>query len=96
VTVSPSDDGLGRLLGVLPREAPPDVPLERILGRVAARRRNLAMAGVGAATAVLLLALLLSSDTPEPPVHLHLKVINILEPPPASRAAEEPPEVHLP
>jgi len=87
------DDGLGRLLEALPREAPPDIPAEAFLRRLAWRRLRLGALCV-ALLGVPLLALLLLRREPEPPVNLHLSVVNVGGP--IETPTQDPPEVNLP
>jgi hypothetical protein len=80
---------LDSLLGGIPREPAPEIPLESLLDRASAgRRRVLALSGVGLA-ALLLLAVSLSDSAPEPPVHLNLRVINV-EPQEDENAQDQP------
>lgn len=73
-------DEVGRLLSQLPRERPPEIPIDAILRRLAARRR----AVVALAVAVLAAGvLLLVRPAPRPPVHLPLRVVDV-EPPEGS------------
>ena len=87
------DDGLRRLLEGLSREAPPDIPAEALLRRLAWRRLRIAAAGL-ALLGVPPLALLLLRPEREPPVNLHLRVVNIGEP--IDAPTQDPPEVNLP
>jgi len=70
-------DDLGRLLSGIPREAAPDIPVERLLQRAAGARR---MAVALMATGILVLtglAVALTREQVEAPVHLDLRVIEI-------------------
>jgi hypothetical protein len=70
-------DDLGRLLGGIPREAAPDIPVERLLQRAAGARRTavaLMAAGILAATG---LTVARTREQVEAPVHLDLRVIEI-------------------
>jgi len=82
------DDGLERLLRRLERQPPPDVPLESILERWQRhRRKGWALGGFGVAAALLAGAILLSGPR-EPPVHVHLQIVDV----PAADLADEAPD----
>jgi hypothetical protein len=87
------DDGLRRLLEGLSREMPPDIPAEALFRRLAWRRLRIVALCLGL-LGVLLLALLLLRPEPEPPVNLHLRVVNVGEP--IEAPTQDPPEVNLP
>ncbi|HEX5136169.1 MAG TPA: hypothetical protein VFY93_04295 [Planctomycetota bacterium] len=89
----PEDDGLFRLLGSLPREGPPPIPVERLFRRLLWRRVR-AGAAVLAAVAIPLGVFLATRDTGEPPVNLKLRVVDV--PDPAELPARDPPELNLP
>jgi len=69
------------MLSRLPRQEPPSVSLEEILerGRRQRQRRLLIGGGVATAAAALVLLLALWTGSPEPPVHLDLNVVDVLE-----------------
>ncbi len=87
------DDDFLRLLESLPRQGAPEIPVERLLRRLAWRRARLVGLGL-LAVAVPLLALLLLHGEPEPPVNLNLKVVDIDAPP--DLPSRDPPELNLP
>ena len=87
------DDGLRRILEGLSRETPPEIPVETLLRRLAWRRLRIASVCF-ALLAVPLLALLLLRLEPEPPVNLHLRVVNVGGP--LEAPTQDPPEVNLP
>ncbi|MHC4941208.1 MAG: hypothetical protein ACYTHK_19920 [Planctomycetota bacterium] len=68
---------LDRLLGGIPREPAPEIPLESLFERASASRRRVVVLGSVAAAAVLLLAVGFSRPAPEPPVHLDLRVVHV-------------------
>lgn len=71
------DEGLLRMLRRVERHPPPDVPLEGIFERMQRRRRRgWALGGLGVA-AVLLIGALLVSGEREPPVHVHLQIVDV-------------------
>ena len=70
-------DRLERLLRGIPREPAPEIPLETLFDRAAATRWRLFGLGAIAAAATLLLALLLTEEPREAPVHLRLKVVTM-------------------
>ena len=76
------------MLSRLPRQDPPSLSLDELLerGRCQRRRRLLIGGGVATAAAALILLLALWTGSPEPPVHLDLNVVDVLE--------EEAVEVH--
>ena len=80
VPIQPGSDGaLERLLRSLGRAEPPEVPLEAILERWAARRRRgLALGGLVAAGLLLASALLLlSKPETDVPVHLQIRLVDV-------------------
>ena len=78
-----SDEGFGQALRSLPRHAPPPAPLEAILSRWHWRRRRAVAAVTVALAAGLLLAIALPREAPEPPRHLRIRIVDVVEPPPA-------------
>ena len=78
MTLVPRDprDGLDRLLRDIPREEPPEIPLDAVLERLgAARRRSFAFGALAVAAAALTL-ILLPRGEPAPPVHLPVHVVD--------------------
>ena len=78
-----SDNWMRDLTARLPREDPPELSLQAIvdLGRRRARKRATVFGGIVASTA-LLLAIALGGDR-EPPVHLDIQIVDVLDPPDA-------------
>jgi hypothetical protein len=93
VPASPQDDTFLRVLETLPRESPPQIPIEGLLRKLAWRRARLAALTV-LAVAGPVLALLLLRAEPDPPVNLNLKVVEIGEP--IDLPSGSPPELNLP
>jgi len=89
----PKDDGFSRLLGSLPREEPPAIPVERLFRRLAwlRVRRGAALLAVLAIPFGVFLAM---REKPEPPVNLKLRVVDVPEP--VDLPARDPPELNLP
>jgi len=73
---SPAEE-LRRLLSRLPREEPPDIPLERLLLQLASARRRTVSAVAAALAAGLIMALTLGSTPEDPPVYLDLYVVQV-------------------
>ncbi|MHC4952742.1 MAG: hypothetical protein ACYTGZ_02540 [Planctomycetota bacterium] len=70
-----SADELREVLRRMPREDPPDIPLEKLLSKLAAVRRRTLFAVAGAAAAGVILALTLEARPAEPPVYLDLQLV---------------------
>ncbi len=87
------DDGLGRLIEGLSREAAPPIPVETLLRRLLWRRMGIAALGL-ALLGGPLLALFLLREEPGPAVHLRLRVVNLGEP--IEAPTQDPPELNLP
>ena len=73
---SPAEE-LRRILSGLPRMDPPEIPLERLLLRLAAARRRTYAAVAAAVAASLILAISVRTVPEEPPVHLDLHVVHV-------------------
>ncbi len=86
-------DGLFGLLERLPREPAPAIPMDALLRRLAWRRFGVLAIGL-ALLGVVGLGFALLRPEPEPPVNLHLRVVNVGDP--IVAPAEGPAELNLP
>ena len=66
---------LRRILSRVPREAPPEIPLDRLLEQLAEIRRRTVLAVGGLVAAGILIAATIEERPSEPPVHLRIKVV---------------------
>jgi hypothetical protein len=64
-----------RLLGGIPREKPPAIPIERLLERSRAPQRPLYLAAAVALVSLTLFASQFDSTEPEAPVHLQIDFV---------------------
>lgn len=72
---------LRRILSRIPREAPPEIPLQKLLEQLAAIRRRTVVAVGGLIAAGFLVALTIGERPIEPPVHLNIQVVTDAEAP---------------
>ena len=72
---------LRRILSRIPREDPPEIPLDRLLDQLAEIRRRTFVAIGGLLAAGFLVALTLGDRPVDPPVHLNIQVVTDVEAP---------------
>ena len=85
-------DRLARLLSSVPRENPPQVPIDALLERLAHGQRRAAVLGAIGVAVMLMLAVTLTRKTEEAPVHLQLQVVTITDSPESGSPESGSPE----